>query len=77
MIGKLLEEMTIKEAIDKKRLFICDYQLMEGISTKEEMTVTFRRIWVLDDWVMYLFCYTNPGEFHCFRISILPYTTLT
>lgn len=42
MIGSLLEGKSIQQAIDMKRMFMVDYEILEGVPTKApELLVCF------------------------------------
>ncbi|KAK0064895.1 allene oxide synthase-lipoxygenase protein [Biomphalaria pfeifferi] len=39
LVGPFLEGLTLKEAIDRKRLFMCDLKVLEGITVKENFVL--------------------------------------
>lgn len=40
MVKPFLEDFTLEEAIEKKRIFIIDLAILEGISTRENLQVS-------------------------------------
>lgn len=41
MVETFLEDLTLQEALIKKRIFIVDLAILEGISTKEGTVVSY------------------------------------
>ena len=40
MVKPFLEDLTLEEAIEKKRVFIIDLAILEGISTRDNLQVS-------------------------------------
>lgn len=40
MVEPFLEDLTLEEALEKKRIFIVDLKILEGISTREGLQVS-------------------------------------
>ena len=41
MLKPLLEGLTIQEALEQKRLFICDLKILEGLPVRPNFVVSF------------------------------------
>lgn len=54
-----LEGMTISEAISKKRLFIIDLEILEGITCVEGHVVSRNELLNFK-----VYCFRNPAKFH-------------
>lgn len=59
-----LEGMTISEAISKKRLFIIDLEILEGITCVEGHVVSRNELLKLGQHNFKVYCFRNPAKFH-------------
>lgn len=59
-----LEGMTISEAISKKRLFIIDLEILEGITCVEGHVVSRNESLKLGQHNFKVYCFRNPAKFH-------------
>lgn len=62
-LNPFLEGMTISEAISKKRLFIIDLEILEGITCVEGHIVSRKYFIKLGQHDFKLYCFSNPAKY--------------